>query len=73
MKYKIGDRVKLINNNAGSYNHIGDIGTIYQTQSVDAHTWFRVRVKNRVSDCNWSFPEDLQLLVSDLNKNIMVL
>ena len=57
MKFKIGDKVRLIDNDLGSVNKVGDVGAI-----VEVNKEYRVQVKGRYDRYNWSKETDLELV-----------
>ena len=66
MKFKVGDKVKMIGNHSDSINHIGDIGIIIEINEVIED--YRVYVKGR--ECcgeenigNWHLEDDLELVI----------
>ena len=71
-KFKIGDIVKLISNIGGSFNHIGDVGTIGCIQTESPLIWYQVNVLGGPKECNWSLTEDL-IKLAKLNKNIEII
>ena len=65
--FKLGDHVKLIDNESGSINNIGDIGEITQVEEGSSGFCFRVTVEGIDNECNWSKPEELELVDDQIN------
>lgn len=58
-KFKVGDKVRLISNKAGSYNEVGDVGTVMELSNKDC----RVSIYNDPKELqNWSFYSDIELV-----------
>ena len=66
--YKIGDTVKIIDNNNGSVNKIGDIGKISSKPNNNGS--YRVTVVGRDKSSNWTQPSDMVLVNSEPNYEI---
>lgn len=58
MTFKIGDKVKIVENKYSSNNKVGDIGTITEARNKGS---FKVYVANRVDYYNWHKESDLEL------------
>lgn len=54
-KFKVGDRVRIVGNKAGSDNKIGDVGVVSKIGVTDC----RVQVDGGPSTSNWSLYDDL--------------
>jgi len=66
MKFKVGDKVKIIRNYVDSINHIGDVGIINEIDEVIED--YRVYVEGREScgkenTANWQHEDDLELII----------
>lgn len=75
--FKVGDKVRIIANRAGSVNKIGEIGVItelYTNQWIEKREKYaKVKVDNKRISCNYSYMDDIAPLIEDINKNIKVL
>ena len=58
MKFKLGQKVKVIENESGSCNKVGDEGTIVEISKND----IKVLVEGRAPFGNYHIEEDLQLI-----------
>ena len=66
MKFKVGDKVKIIRNYSDSINHIGDVGIINEIDEVIED--YRVYVGGRgycgdENIANWHHEDDLELII----------
>lgn len=59
MKFKVGDKVKIIENKSSSYNKVGDIGII--TNKAVNNISYKVTVAHRENSTNWHKESDLEL------------
>lgn len=70
MKFKVGDKVKLINNRCMSANSIGDEGVITEIKEGEGEVYIEppmrvlVEGKEEYNDdkINWSWESDLELI-----------
>jgi len=64
MKYKVGDKVKIVANEAGSNNKIGDVGVItkvdYDAAAIEEE--YYVEVKGGKDYALWQYETDLELV-----------
>ena len=61
--FKIKDRVRILSNDCGSRNEIGDIGIITEISYVSA---IKVTVEGRPTSANWSHRDELELVVGEI-------
>lgn len=66
MKFKVGDKVKIITNKCHSNNKIGEIGTITEI----SHPQCRVVTSNNITTGNWSYLSDLELYEEPKQQNM---
>ena len=59
--YKVGDKVKLIENDSCSINEIGDVGTVMNIIETDGKFNYQIQVDGKDEDCNWSYEEEIEL------------
>ena len=57
MKFKVGDAVKVIKNEGGSVNNIGDIGVITRIDNLI----YQVMVDDNDTEGNWHWEDELAL------------
>lgn len=70
LKFKIGDKVQIIENDNGSVNHIGDIGFIkYVEYDDETELHYSVLVNGREDSGNWHTEYELKL-VDDLTEDL---
>ncbi len=62
MSFTIGDTVRIIANTNCSINRIGDIGKIVALGFESGN--FRVHVPTNPNDCNWTRPNEVELIAS---------
>lgn len=70
MGFKVGDKVKLIKNECGSENKVGDVGYIVEIDDYyygldGSPITYKVDVDDGADDCNWSFETDLEFIYSE--------
>lgn len=62
MKFKVGDKVRLIANTIGSSNEIGFKGLVTETITFNGGYRYRVSSSGRPGFCDWSDESDLELV-----------
>lgn len=72
MKFKIGNRVRIIANDFNSCNRIGDIGIIKEFTIDTNIQYYRVSVYGRGQCYNYSREDEL-IKIAILNNNIKIL
>jgi hypothetical protein len=65
VEFKVGDKVRIINNTTGSSNKIGDEGIIVEIVFAGDQRGYKVEVEGRLTVGNWSAQEDIQLVEQD--------
>ncbi len=61
-KFKVGDRVRIINNINESNNQIGDEGIITDVIFIGDQRGYRVEVEDGKTWGNWSSQEEIELI-----------
>lgn len=64
MKFKVGDKVRVIGNEFNSVNQIGDEGIITQVDEITKRNGlqYRVQVESRSKFANWHTKEELEII-----------
>lgn len=61
-KYKVGDKVEIIDNRNGSLNSVGDVGEIVDINVRHDGKWHQVKVEGKPSYSNWSQVDEIPLV-----------
>lgn len=61
-KFKVGDKVRIINNTNQSNNQIGDEGIIVEVTFAGDQRGYRVEVEDGKNWGNWSSQEEIELI-----------
>lgn len=61
-KFKVGDKVRIINNTNQSNNQIGDEGIIVEVAFAGDQRGYRVEVEDGKTWGNWSSQEEIELI-----------
>jgi hypothetical protein len=61
-KFKVGDKVRIINNTNQSNNQIGDEGIIVEITFAGDQRGYRVEVEDGKTWGNWSSQEEIELI-----------
>jgi hypothetical protein len=65
VEFKVGDKVRIIDNTARSNNKIGDEGIIVEIVFAGNKRGYKVQVEGRRTFGNWSAQKDIQLVEQD--------